>query len=178
RREIARFPLAEGAGATSADALRHFPDARLAGGATWTTSGPGAVALDGKDGHVALPPGLLTGLPQLTLSIRVFLESVANSARVFDLGFHKNTYLFLTPRTGAGKARAAWKIAGMEAEDFIDASAALEPGRWTQLALTIGGGSGVLYVDGAEAGRNDAVVSGPLLLGATTRNYLGRSQNP
>ncbi|WP_435858481.1 beta-L-arabinofuranosidase domain-containing protein [Streptomyces milbemycinicus] len=178
RREIAHFPLAEGAGATSADALRRFPDARLAGGATWTTAGPRAVALDGKDGHVALPPGLLTGLPQLTLCVRVFLESVANSARVFDLGFHKNTYLFLTPRTGAGKARAAWKIAGMEAEDFIDASAALEPGRWTHLALTLGGGSGVLYVDGEEAGRNDAVVSGPLLLGATTRNYLGRSQNP
>lgn len=180
RREIARFPLAEGSGATSADALRRFPDARLAGGALWTTAGPRAVALDGKGGHVALPPGLLTGLTELTLSIRVFLESVTNSARVFDLGFHKNTYLFLTPRTGAGKARAAWKIAGMEAEDHIDASAsaALEPGRWTHLALTLRGGTGVLYVDGEEAGRNDAVVSGPLLLGATTRNYLGRSQNP
>ncbi|MER7792219.1 beta-L-arabinofuranosidase domain-containing protein [Streptomyces sp. NPDC097640] len=180
RREIARFPLAEGTGATSADALRRFPDARLAGGATWTTAAPhgAAVALDGKDGHVALPPGLLTGLTELTLSVRVFLDSVTNSARVFDLGFHKNTYLFLTARTGAGKARAAWKIAGMQAEDYIDAAAALEPGRWIQLALTLGGGTGVLYVDGEQAGRNDAVVSGPLLLGATTRNYLGRSQNP
>ncbi|MEU4893282.1 beta-L-arabinofuranosidase domain-containing protein [Streptomyces sp. NPDC044780] len=182
RCEIARFPLAEGDGTTSADALRRFPDARLVGGASWRDGPTGpdgaAVALDGKDGHVALPPGLLTGLTELTVSVRVFLESVANSARVFDLGFHKNTYLFLTPRTGAGKARAAWKIAGMEAEDYVDASTALEPGRWIHLALTIGDGTGVLYVDGAEAGRDDAVISGPLLLGATSRNYLGRSQNP
>ncbi|MDX3232144.1 LamG domain-containing protein [Streptomyces sp. ME19-01-6] len=67
---------------------------------------------------------------------------------------------------------------GHGGEDYLDASAALEPGRWTHLALTLGGGTGVLYVDGDEAGRNEAVVSGPLLLGATARNYLGRSQNP
>lgn len=45
------------------------------------------------------------------------------------------------------------------------------------MALALRSGGGVLYVDGAEAGRNDAFVSSTLLLGATPRNYLGRSQN-
>ncbi|MEU5715771.1 LamG-like jellyroll fold domain-containing protein [Streptomyces sp. NPDC020403] len=35
----------------------------------------------------------------------------------------------------------------------------------------------MLYVDGVEAGRNAAMTTSPLLLGSTTRNYLGRSQN-
>ncbi|MEJ8655475.1 glycoside hydrolase family 127 protein [Streptomyces sp. MS1.AVA.4] len=182
-RETARFTLDGGSGA---DATGTFPAATLAGGARWASDG---VELDGVDGHVALPPGLITGLSELTLTAWVRVDTLTNSARVFDLGFHKSTYVFLTPRTGSGRARAALKISGMDGEDVIDAPGPLPQGRWTHVTLTLagggaeldqvrtGGGTGVLYVDGAEAGRNDALVMSPLLLGATTRNYLGRSQN-
>ncbi|MFJ3895630.1 beta-L-arabinofuranosidase domain-containing protein [Streptomyces sp. NPDC090083] len=177
-RDIARYPLLEGSGTTAADTTGSFGDASLAGGADWTTDdGVTAVRFDGVSGHLALPPGLLSGLDELTVSVRVRIDSLAASARVFDLGYHKETYLFLAATTGAGRARAALKIAGMEAEDVVDAAEPLPVGRWTHVALTLGGGTGVLYVDGAEAGRNTAMVSGPLLLGATSRNYLGRSQN-
>ncbi|MEV0404112.1 beta-L-arabinofuranosidase domain-containing protein [Actinoallomurus sp. NPDC050550] len=175
-RLIARYSFGEGSGTTAADATRTWPAATLAGGATWT--GDGAVALDGKDGHVALPPGLISGLDALTIAAWVRPEELANSARVFDLGFHKMTYLFLAVRTGTGKARFAMKIAGMDGEDFIDAAGPIPAGTWSHVAVTIADGKGVLYVDGAESGRNDALVMSPLLLGATTQNYLGRSQNP
>ncbi|MFI0238703.1 beta-L-arabinofuranosidase domain-containing protein [Streptomyces sp. NPDC016845] len=179
-RETARYLLDEGAGGTVTDATRTHRAGRLTGGATWTTGRDGhtaAVALDGVDGHVALPPGLITGLTELTVSAWVRVDTQANSARVFDLGYHKATYLFLAARTGTGRPRAALKIAGMEGEDFVDADAPLPTGSWAHVALTIGGSRGALYVDGREAGRNDAFVSSPLLLGATARNYLGRSQN-
>ncbi|MFI1964920.1 beta-L-arabinofuranosidase domain-containing protein [Streptomyces pathocidini] len=187
-RELARFALDEGSGTTAADTTRTFPDATLAGGARWgagRAAGQSAVELDGVNGHVALPPQLITGLAELTVSAWVRVDTLANSARVFDLGFHKSTYVFLTARTGSGKARAALKIAGMAGEDVIDAAGPLPEGRWAHVALTLagggdgrtGGGKGVLYVDGAEVGRNDALVASPLLLGATSRNYLGRSQN-
>ncbi|MCQ4211805.1 beta-L-arabinofuranosidase domain-containing protein [Streptomyces longispororuber] len=180
-RETARYLLAEGAGTAVADGTRGHPDGLLSGGAAWTTGRDGrtaAVALDGTGGHVALPPGLITGLTELTVSAWVRVDTQTNSARVFDLGYHKATYLFLAVRTGTGRPRAALKIAGMEGEDFVDANAPLPTGSWAHVALTVGDGSGVLYVDGVEAGRNDAFVSSPLLLGATARNYLGRSQNP
>ncbi|MFJ8826029.1 beta-L-arabinofuranosidase domain-containing protein [Streptomyces sp. NPDC102467] len=180
-RETARYLLAEGSGSAVADTVGHHPGGRLTGGAGWATGRDGhtaAVTLDGVDGHVALPPGLITGLTELTVSAWVRVDTQTNSARVFDLGYHKSTYLFLAARTGTGRPRAALKIAGMEGEDFVDADAPLPTGSWAHVALTVGGGGGVLYVDGAEAGRNDAFVSSPLLLGATTRNYLGRSQNP
>jgi hypothetical protein len=45
------------------------------------------------------------------------------------------------------------------------------------VAVTLGGGQGRLYLDGVEAGRNEALQMSPLLLGRTQRNYLGRSQN-
>ncbi|GAA2883906.1 glycoside hydrolase family 127 protein [Streptosporangium fragile] len=174
-RLLARYAFGEGQGTVAADATGRMPAATLSAGATWTTDG--AVALDGKGGHVALPAGLITGLAELTVSVWVRLEAIANSARVFDLGFHKQTYMFLTPRTGLGKARFAMKICGMEGEDVIDAGGPLPVGTWTHVAVTIGDGTGILYVDGAETGRNAALVMSPLVLGATTQNFLGRSQN-
>jgi DUF1680 family protein len=177
-RDVARYPLDEGTGTTATDRTRTFGPANLAGGSSWTTDdGATAVALDGQDGHVVLPAGLPSGLAELTVSVRVRVDALANSARVFDLGYHKETYLFLAATTGAGRARAALKIAGMEGEDVVDAAGPLPVGRWTHVALTLGGGTGVLYVDGEESGRNPAMVVSPLLLGASTRNYLGRSQN-
>jgi hypothetical protein len=119
----------------------------------------------------------LSGLDEVTISVRVRVDALVASARVFDFGYHKETYLFLAATTGAGRARAALKIAGMEREDFVDANAPLPVGRWTHVALTLGGGTGVLYLDGTESGRNPAMVASPLLLGVTTRPYLGRSQN-
>ncbi|MCW2916907.1 MAG: secreted protein [Actinomycetia bacterium] len=177
-RLLARYALDEGQGTTTADATGRWPAATLAGGATWAQGHEGgAVALDGKGGHVALPAGLISGLAELTVAVWVRVEELVNSARVFDLGFHKQTYMFLTPRTGAGKARFAMKICGMDGEDFIDAAGPLPTGVWTHVAVTLGEGTGVLYVDGVESGRNAALVMSPLVLGATTQNYLGRSQN-
>ncbi|WP_373466080.1 beta-L-arabinofuranosidase domain-containing protein [Streptomyces sp. V3I8] len=177
-RDVARYPLDEGTGTSAADRTRTFPDAALTGGATWAgADGTRFVSLDGQGGHLALPAGLPGGLDELTVSVRVRVDTLASSARVFDLGYHKDTYLFLAATTGARRARAALKIAGMEAEDVVDAAGPLPTGRWVHVALTLGGGTGVLYLDGVEAGRNDAMVASPLLLGASTRNYLGRSQN-
>ncbi|EGX58142.1 secreted protein [Streptomyces zinciresistens K42] len=176
-KEIARYPLDEGAG-SPADAVGAFGDATLAAGADWADDGTGpAVRFDGGGGHLTLPPGLLSALDELTVSLRVRVDALAPSARVFDFGYHKDTYLFLAATTGGGRARAALKIAGMEREDYIDADGPLPAGRWTHVALTLGGGTGVLHLDGAEAGRNPAMVASPLLLGVTTRSFLGRSQN-
>ncbi|MEW2399436.1 beta-L-arabinofuranosidase domain-containing protein [Streptomyces sp. NPDC046862] len=173
-RDVAHYPFDEG----TRDITGTFAAATLAAGATWADDGTGpAVSLDGRGGHVALPTGLVSGLDELTIGVRVRVDTLTASARVLDFGFHKESYLFLAATTGAGRARAALKIAGMEREDVIDANAPLPVGRWTHVAITLGGGTGVLYLDGVEAGRNPAMVASPLLLGVTTRAYLGRSQN-
>lgn len=174
---VAHYGFDETAGGLR-DATERWPAAALVGGARRIDrDGGGAVALDGAGGHVVLPEGLPSELSALTVAVWVRLDSIANSARVFDLGSNPQTYLFLTPRTGLGRARFAMKLGGMEGEDVVDADRALPTGVWTHVAVTIGDGAARLYLDGVESGRNESLMMTPLLLGRTQRNYLGRSQN-
>jgi hypothetical protein len=44
------------------------------------------------------------------------------------------------------------------------------------VAVTIGGSTGVLYVDGVPVGTNSSMTLSPSALGITTQNYIGKSQ--
>jgi hypothetical protein len=166
---IASYPLAG-----PRDATGRWEDAVLAGGAV---AGARGIELDGQSGHVVLPAGLPANLTELTVSVWVRLNSITNSARVFDFGFNQQSYLFLTPRTGRGTARFAMKLSGMATEDFVDAAVPLPVGVWTHVEVRVAD-TLALFVDGELSGENTAPVMGALLLGATHFNYLGRSQNP
>ena len=84
--------------------------------------------------------------------------------------------MFLTPRSGSGTARYAITSGGSGAEQRIDGPAALPSGTWTHIAVTHTANLGVLYVNGVEAARNTALTVHPSALGATTQNWIGRSQ--
>ena len=84
--------------------------------------------------------------------------------------------MFLTPKNGAnGKIRFAIKNNG-SAEQIIDGQAALPTGGWHHVAVTLNGSTGILYVDGVQVGSNTAMTIKPSDLGATTQNWIGRSQ--
>ncbi len=65
---------------------------------------------------------------------------------------------------------------GAGAEQVIDKGDAIPSGAWTHVAVTLGGGTGILYVDGREVGRNIAMSLTLDSLGVTTQNYIGKSQ--
>jgi hypothetical protein len=46
------------------------------------------------------------------------------------------------------------------------------------VAVTLGGSTGILYVNGTEVGRNSSMTLTPDSFGATTQNYIGKSQYP
>jgi hypothetical protein len=46
---------------------------------------------------------------------------------------------------------------------------------WHHVAVTLQDGTGVLYLDGSEVGRNESIAHLPVSLGETTQNYLGDS---
>jgi hypothetical protein len=52
----------------------------------------------------------------------------------------------------------------------------LSTGVWHQVALTLNGNSGMLYLDGNPVGTNAALTLNPVILGITTNDFLGRSQ--
>jgi len=90
-----------------------------------------------------------------------------------DIGSSDIAYMALTPHDVAGHLKFMITGTTWFGEQAIAAQAALPTGRWVHAAVS---GTGVLYVDGREAGRNDAMALTPFQLGATTRNWLGRSR--
>ena len=51
-------------------------------------------------------------------------------------------------------------------------------GVWYQVAVTLNGNTGILYLNGLPAGTNNTMTLGPPCLGNTANNYIGRSQYP
>ena len=163
---------------TAEDASGHQRHGTLIGGADWGAGriSGNALALDGTSGHLALPAGVLRELGDFTLAVWVYWNASATHARIFDFGSSDVAYMALEPRDGQGRLR--FMVTGTQwyGEQAIAAASALPTGRWVHVAVTLKGRVGTLYVDGSAAGTNAEIDLAPFQLGATTQNWLGRSQ--
>ena len=74
-----------------------------------------------------------------------------------------------------GKIRFAIRNNG-SSEQIIDGQSAVATGGWHHVAVTLNGATGTLYVDGLQVGQNTTMTLKPSDLGATTQNWIGRSQ--
>ena len=174
---VAYLKFDESSGTVAADSTDNGWTGTLVNGPTWTTGKTGnALNLDGMNDHVTLPTGAINGLTTATFSAWVNLDALANWQRVFDFGTGTNNYLFLTPRhSSSGTVRFAIRTPSV-AEQIINGTAALATGSWQHVAVVLDGATGTLYVNGAQVGQNTAMTLNPTSLGATTQNYLGKSQ--
>nr|WP_294928035.1 cellulose binding domain-containing protein [uncultured Flavobacterium sp.] len=136
-----------------------------------------AVSLDGVNGYVTLPEGIINHLTDFSISSWIKLDKADNWARVFDFGSGTNNYMFLIPKNGQN-SRLRYAIKNGGSEQQINTSASLTTGRWYHLAVTQSGSTAILYLDGVEVGRNTNMTLNPSTLGNTTKNYLGKSQWP
>ncbi|WCD95077.1 glycoside hydrolase family 127 protein [Streptomyces sp. HUAS 31] len=137
--------------------------------------GTAAENVRGSYQYVDLPAAVLGGAPAITLSAWVKPTHDANWARVFDFGDNNTRYLYLAARNANGVPRFAVTTGGPGGEQSLDGTAALPLGRWSHLAVTIGGGTGTLYVNGSAVARNTAMTLTPAALGTLANNWLGRS---
>ena len=167
----------ESSGTVAKDALDSGRDGTLVNGPTWAGGRTGnALNLDGTNDHLTLPTGFVNGLTTATFSAWVNLDALANWQRVFDFGSGTNNYLFLTPRSSStGTVRFGIRTPSV-GEQIINGTAALATGSWQHVAVVLNGATGTLYVNGSQAGQNTAMTLNPSSLGATTQNYLGKSQ--
>ena len=174
---VAHLKLDEASGIAAADSTANGWTGTLVNGPTWSAGKIGnAVSLDGSNDYVSLPTGVVNGLTTCTITGWVYLNSVGNWSRIFDFGTGTTNYMFLSPKNGAnGKVRFAIRTASV-AEQIIDGAAAIATAGWHHIAVTLNGATGTLYVDGAQVGQNTAMTLNPSSLGATTQNYLGKSQ--
>lgn len=131
-----------------------------------------AIDLDGANDYVTLPSDIANS-DGLTVATWVKWDGGGDWQRVFDFGNDTSQYLFLTPRSGAGTMRFAITPDGIGAEHFLETDA-LPTDEWTHLAVTLGGNTAILYVNGEPR------VAGQVLWDPSdfspTNNYIGKSQ--
>ncbi|WP_428951203.1 beta-L-arabinofuranosidase domain-containing protein [Streptomyces sp. cg35] len=139
--------------------------------------GGGAVSpVRGSYQYVDLPAGVLDGASgALTLAAWVRPEHADTWARVADFGDDTTRYLYLAARGGTGAPRFAVTTSGAAGEQGIDGTAPLPVGEWSHVAVTLGDGAGILYVDGTEVARTSALTLTPADLGSLKDHWLGRS---
>jgi alpha-L-arabinofuranosidase len=173
----AYLPFDDGSGTNAADVTGHGWNGTLVNGPTWVAGySNGAVNLSGSSQYVSLPGGVVGNLTNFSIAAWVNLSSLASWARLFDFGSGTTDYMFLAPQSGSGNLRFSITTNSYGAEQQINAPNALPAGGWHHVAVTLGDGIGVLYLDGAAVGTNSAMTLSPASLGVTTQNWIGRSQ--
>src|SRR5262245_13851813 len=138
-----------------------------------------AIGLNGANPNqsVTMPAGIVSTLNDFTVATWVNLAATTQWSRVFDFGSGPNTNMFLTVNAGTGP-RFALTTSGGGNEQRINPTTAgqLPTGAWIHLAVTLSGNTGTLYVNGTAVGTNPNITLRPSSMGATTQNWIGKSQ--
>jgi fibronectin type 3 domain-containing protein len=178
---IAWLKFDETTGTLADDSSGNAWDGTLISTPTWT---PGllrnAVSLSGTLQHLTLPGGIVGGLNDFTIATWIKVPAFTTFGRVFDFGTGTTNYMFLSPQStttvpNAAKMRFAIRTPAVT-EQQINSTVALTAGTWAHVAVTLTGSTGRLFINGTQVGINAAMTLKPSSLGATTLNYLGRSQ--
>ena len=178
---LAHLKFDEAAGTIATDSSGNARDAALLNSPVWTTGHlrHGLEFAATANQHATLPAGIVSGLTDFTVCTWVKVNAFATWQRIFDFGTGTTNYMFLSTQggAGAGRPRFAIRTPGV-GEQGIDSSIALVAGTWTHVAVTRTGNTARLYLNGALAGTNTGTTLSPSTLGATTQNYLAKSQWP
>ena len=149
------------------------------GNPTLDTNAPGSdpetdasMLFDGIDDYVQLETDV-AGSDDLTVASWVKWNGGEAWQRIFDFGNSTEEYMFLSPSSGNGTLRFGISTAGYTNELSLD-TAPLTVGQWHHVAITLGGNTATLYVDGVP------VTAGQIPTNPTdfnpTMNFIGKSQ--
>lgn len=136
-----------------------------------------AIELNGRNQHVTLPEGVMSGLKDFSITAWVHLAEPVGWARLFDFGNGPHSCMYLALyRNNGGSMRFAIRHGGQERD--VVSSQAVPIGEWAHVAVTARSGTGTLFLNGDAVGQTSDLAITPDDLGRTTRNYLGKSLHP
>lgn len=132
-----------------------------------------AVQLNGPDQqYLQLPQGhALAGYDEMTVAFWMNWSSGGQWQRIFDFGNGTTQYMFLTPQSGNNTLRFAVKNGGTEQ---VVNTEQLPLQQWVHVAVALGGGSGRIFINGAEKASAPVTIKPKDI--KPELNYIGKSQ--
>ncbi|MFE6079117.1 DUF5695 domain-containing protein [Paenibacillus sp. NPDC057886] len=177
--KLAQYNFDESTGTATADSSGAGNHAAVKGTASWVTGKKNrAISLSGTDGYVQLPEGIVSRADSVTIATWVKANALSDYTRIFDFGSGTGTYMFLTPKVGNNMRFAITTGGNASGQEQVINASGLPVGVWKHVTVTLTGTTGIIYVDGVEAGRNNNMTLKPSSLGQTKNNYIGKSQYP
>jgi hypothetical protein len=150
-------------------------------------TGAGALTLNGTDGYVNLPNGLISGQNNVTFETWLTWNGGGNWQRIFDFGDNDQgennqgnglTYVILTPKSSEGVLRFAISTNSGNGEIATVWTNALPIGQPTHVAVSydFSSSTAILYVNGQRVSIGSATI--PLSAINDINVWLGRSNWP
>lgn len=150
-------------------------DAVVSGQKSFTTTakqGEKALLLGGSQ-YVQLPYEI-ANTDEFTFAAWVnWRKTTPINQRIFDFGNGTRQYMYLTPSNGS---KMSFVINNGSGEKTLDCKEPLGDQAWHHVAVTIGQGQTIIWLDGEQAASTSAFTVTPGQLHPTL-NYLGRAQN-
>ncbi|HET7732528.1 MAG TPA: LamG-like jellyroll fold domain-containing protein, partial [Paludibacter sp.] len=130
---------------------------------------------DGVNDYVKIPNGSVEKLGDFTISAWVNMDSIATWSRIFDFGSGTSANMYLTATNGNGKIQFSLTPANGTSQS-VEASTTLPLKTWCFVTVTLGANKACIYLNGVLVGSGLSFTNRPYDLGATTANYIGKSQ--
>ncbi|MFA5046247.1 MAG: LamG-like jellyroll fold domain-containing protein [Paludibacter sp.] len=164
-------------GYTAADASGNSMSAFLYGGAT-PASGKinQCIKLNGVGQYIKVPNGAIERLSDFTISAWVNMDTIATWSRIFDFGSSTSVNMFLAATDNNGKIQFSITPASGTVQT-VTTSSSLPLKIWNFVTVTLDVTNKVcIYLDGILVGTSLSFTNRPYDLGATTANFIGKSQ--
>jgi hypothetical protein len=133
---------------------------------------------------VSVPTAAFANAKDITIATWINVKTSQSWARVFDVGVNANIatntptgtkYMNLVPKNNGTNLTFAISTSGFGSEQALT-SASIETSGWRHVAVVLGAGQGVLYVDGTAVSTSSTVLLRPADLVTIDYAFLGKSQ--
>lgn len=184
---LVKYDFNQNSGTVVMDSSGNGHHGTLSTGATWSTEGKigNCVALDGVNGYVTIPAGVLHGVHNVTVMADVYISAPVTNTWVFGLGPDSGKYLFVNAKNSAGNPYGAITTKGTinygyQGEKGVTNLMPLPAGTWTNIALVISQDthSARFYINGRLTQSNNDITEDPADMYDATKafsGYIGKS---
>lgn len=148
----------------------------LMGGATLSSGiGGGSVNLNGTDGYVKIPNGILNGQDEITISFFAKVGKATTNSWFFGLGPSDQKYIIVNSQSSGNVVRGLISTNSWHSEQSVEGPSTLPLNTWKHVTLEISGNTNTerMYIDGVQVAQNTNLTVKPSDVYDSTKDYSG-----